>query len=104
MQAFDFAGDDGTDFVRAESDDEVGVLDINGVDRLGGLPHDIDADFGHHGNRAWIHSRGLAAGALNIDAVTEQMAREPFRHLAAGGVGNTKKHEPRGRHRAIIDQ
>ena len=71
MQAFHSAGDHGANFVGAERDDEVGVLDVDGVDGLGRLRQDVDADFGHDGDRIRIHASRLTAGALNVYAISE---------------------------------
>jgi hypothetical protein len=98
MQAFHSGRDDGTDFVGAERDHEVGVLDVDGIDGLGRLRQDVDADFGHHGNRLRIHARRLTAGALNVNAIAEQMARQAFCHLASSGIGDAEKDEPCCRH------
>ena len=104
VQPFHSAGDDGTDFVGAECNNEIGVLDIDGIDGLGRVRPDVDADLRHHGNGVRIHARRLTAGALNVHTIAKQVTRQPFRHLAAGGIGDAEKDKPRRRHPVIIDQ
>ena len=103
MQALHSAGDDGTDFVGAKCDNEICVLNIDGIDGLGHLRPDVDADFCHDGDCLRIHARRLTARALDVYTISKQMARQPLRHLTASGIRNAEKYKLRGRHQAIID-
>lgn len=44
-----------------------------------------------------VHPRRPAAGALHANARAEDAARQPFGHLAAGGVGHAEEQEALGR-------
>ena len=88
------------DLLGAKGDDEIDTTPVELIDRLAAVLAEVDPHLAHRLDRRRVDLGRSGAGALHLDPRAEQRARQPFRHLAARGVGDAEEDEASDRHGA----
>src|SRR5205823_14473045 len=63
------------------------------IDVLRAMAGNIDAELTHHGGRLRPHRPGPGPGARNLVLVSEIVAEQTFRHLAARRIARTQNQD-----------
>ena len=98
MMPVDLAWKHRTRLVRiaADRDDRFHFLREKFVQMFRVMLGNIQADFPHHLNRERMHvARRIRAGALDVEAVSERVAQNSLREMAATGVAGAKNQNER---------
>lgn len=82
-------------FLAAESDHRLDPIRGDLVDGFRSVGGNIDAQFQHHFSGKWIEMGGRRAGAIDLTTLGCHRPSQSFRHLAARGIGHTKKENTR---------
>src|SRR3989441_1213287 len=82
----------------AHGDHVVPPLTEKAIERLRGVPAQVDADLRHRGHRERVDAARLGAGARHLESIAGQAAKQPLRHLAAGGIVGAEKEHARDTH------
>src|SRR5690606_34324598 len=62
------------------------------------MPGNIHARLAHDLHRARIQPRGVRTGGIRLDAISVQMTRPGFSHLAATVIAGTQEQDPAATH------
>ena len=90
----------GADLLGAEGDHGVDGPGVDGIQPLGSVTGDVDADFVEDPDRLRADGRGERSGRRYLHPLRGERTGDPFGHLAAGRVRDAKEQDVPRPHRA----